>query len=331
MYSGKPLNIFYNEPDPDRWLPYDRYPRRLVRRIVRGKPKWGGVQQVAFNLLKGLDKLGVKYRFNDYGHIKRHPEEIACIVGKPHVLFDREWKNPVIFGSGIYSHPLACPNLFEKYPNVKRFLVPGEWMRLMFEPYYHDKVLAWPTGIDTEQWSPFEGAAKQFDFLIYDKVRWEHERFDQELIAPIKDILGKHSLSFQFISYGQYDHNELIEKLKNSKAVIFLCEHETQGFAYQQILSTNTPILAWDRGGYWQDPQYYPKIVKFSPVSSVPYWAERCGIKFTGAGDFENNLETFMKNLDTFAPRDYIMENLTLEKCGQLYLDIYAEVEKELV
>lgn len=330
MYSGKPLNIFYSEPDPDRWLPFDRYPRRLIRRLVRGKPKWGGVQQVAINLLKGLDKLGVKYRFNDYAHVSRHPEEIACIIGKPHVLFDREWQNPVIFGSGIYSHPLACPDLFEKYPNVKRFLVPGQWMRQMFEPYYHDKVVAWPTGIDTEQWSPFEGAVKRYDFLIYDKVRWEHERFEKELIEPIKKVVDKYHLSYQFITYGKYDHHELIEKLKNSKAVIFLCEHETQGFAYQQILATNTPILAWDRSGDWQDPQYYPQTVKFSPVSSVPYWDDRCGAKFTAAGDFEKNLDTFMNKLSTFEPRNYIMENLTLEKCAQMYLDIYAGVEKEL-
>ena len=43
--------------------------------------------------------------------------------------------------------------------------------------------------------------------------------------------------------------------------MIFLCEHETQGIAYQQALSRNVPILAWDRGGDWQDPTYYPERV----------------------------------------------------------------------
>jgi glycosyltransferase involved in cell wall biosynthesis len=330
MYSGKPLNIFYSEPDPDRWLPYDRYPRRIIRRIVRGKPKWGGVQQVAISLMKGLGKLGIDYRFNDYSYIKQHPEEIACIIGKPHVLFDKEWKNPIIFGPGIYSHPIDCPNLFKDYPNVKRFLVPGEWMFKMCKPYYGDKVVYWPAGIDTERWQPCDSADKQFDFLIYDKVRWEHDRFEKELIEPIKKVLDKHERSHQVITYGKYNHGELTEKLKKSKAVIFLCEHETQGLAYQQILATNTPILAWDRGGYWQDPEYFPKKVKYQPVSSVPYWDGRCGIKFTGADDFEKQLETFLSDLDKFKPRGYIMENLTLEKCAEKYLKIYKEVEKNL-
>jgi glycosyltransferase involved in cell wall biosynthesis len=326
------MNIFYEEPDPDRWIPLDRYPRRIVRRLVRGKLKWGGVMQVAINLMKGLDKLGVEYRFNDYKHIRKHPDEIACIVGKPDVLFDNKWPNPIIFGSGIYSHSIEYPDLLQRYPNIKRVLVPGGWMREMFIPDYGDKVLAWPTGIDTEAWSPENvRGSKQVDFLIYDKVRWEHPRFEKELIKPITSILDKHRLSYQFILYGSYDHDELTEKLKKAKAVIFLCEHETQGFAYQQILSTNTPILAWDRGGYWQDPYYYPDRVKFQPVSSVPYWDERCGWKFMGAGDFENNLEEFLSRASTFKPRDYILENLTLEKCAEEYLRIYNEVQKELL
>lgn len=326
------MNIFYEEPDPDRWIPLDRYPRRIVRRIVRGKGTVGGVMQVAINLMKGLDKLGVSYRFNDYKYIRKHPEEIACMVGKPDVLFRRNLPNPVIFGSGIYSHSIECPDLLEKYPNVKRVLVPGEWMRKMFEPDYGNKVVAWPTGIDTDQWAPEKiKGDKQFDFLIYDKVRWEHDHYSEVLIEPIKKTLDKHGLTYQFIKYGFYNHAELIEKLSNSRAVIFLCEHETQGFAYQQILATGTPILAWDTGGYWVDPYYYPAKVQYKPVSSVPYWDERCGLKFIDADDFETNLETFLDKMSSFKPRDYILENLTLERCAKQYLQIYNEVQKELL
>jgi hypothetical protein len=329
MLAHKPINLFYHEPDPDRWFKYDRYIRRVIRWIVRGKQRPGGVKMVAINLVKGLDKIGVPYRFNDYNYIRKHPEEIACIIGKPQVLFEREWPNPVIFGAGIYSHPIECPDLFIRYTNVKRFLVPGEWMRKMCEPYYHDKVLAWPVGIDTEYWQP-QTTDETFDFLIYDKVRWEHSLYQAELINPITNTLDEHGLSYQFIRYGDYSPGELMNKLKLSKAVIFLCEHETQGLAYQQILATNTPILAWDRGGYWQDPAYYPDKVKYQPVSSVPYWDERCGMKFTDANDFEETLGLFLQDIETFKPRNYIMENLTLEICAERYMQIYREVVVEM-
>jgi hypothetical protein len=326
----KPLNIFYEEPDPDRWFKYDHYLRKFIRRIIRGKRRPGGVMMVALNLMKGLDKIGTPYRFNDYSYIKKHPEEIACIIGKPQVLFEKKWENPVIFGAGIYSHPIEYPDLFKQYPNVKRFLVPGEWMRKMFEPWYFDKVTAWPVGIDTGYWQPLTGV-KTFDFLIYDKIRWQYPQQRTELIDPVTSILDQQILSYQFIKYGNYTHQELIDKLKTSKAVIFICEHETQGLAYQQILATNTPVLAWDRGGYWQDPYYFPDKVKYTPVSSVPYWDERCGIKFTDAHDFKGKLQTFLTTIDDFEPRNYILENLTLEACAESYLAIYHQVERELI
>ncbi|MDB4919642.1 hypothetical protein [Mucilaginibacter sp.] len=325
----RPLNIFYSEPDPDRWFKFDRYPRRVIRRLVRGKQKPGGVMMVAMNLMRGLEKMGVPYRFNDYGYINKNPDDIACLIGKPQLLFDRRWENPVIFGSGIYSHPIECPDLFEKYPNVKRFLVPGNWMQQMCRPYYGDKAVTWPVGIDTEKWKP-SGIEKKMDFLIYDKIRWEHDEFSRSLIKPVLKDLDEGGFSYQFVRYGNYTHCELQEKVANSKSVIFLCEHETQGLAYQQILATNTPILAWDRGGYWQDPYYYPGKVKYEPVSSVPYWNDSCGFKFKDAIEFKEKLDLFVSKQAEFEPRKFILDNLTLEISAEKYLQIYLEVEKEI-
>lgn len=317
------LNLFYSEPNTDRWFKFDRYPRQIIRRIIRGKQKPGGVMMVALNLMAGLNKLGIPYRFNDYRYIRKHPDELACIIGKPHLLFEKKWENPILLGAGIFSHPIECPDLFEKFPNVKHCLVPGKWMQKMFEPYYGNKVTAWPTGIDTDKWQP-SANNKEFDFLIYDKIRWEYEHYTKHLLEPIKTILQRRGLNFHMIHYGKYNHEELADKLRKSTAVIFLCEHETQGLAYQQILSCNIPILAWDRGDFWQDPYYYPNKVQYGPVSSVPYWDERCGMKFKNINDFEVKLYEFLQNSleSTFNPRSYILENLTLEKCAQAYLKI---------
>ena len=50
MNPDRPLNLFYEEPDPDRWLPFDRHPRRLIRRLVRGPDQPGGAMRVFLNL-----------------------------------------------------------------------------------------------------------------------------------------------------------------------------------------------------------------------------------------------------------------------------------------
>ncbi len=325
------INLFYEEPDPDRWLRYDRYIRRWIRRIIRGKPKPGGVMMVALSLMKGLDRLGIPYRFNDYAYIRKNPDELIGVIGKPHLIFEKRFQNPILFGAGVFSHPIECPDLFKRYPNVKKMLVPGEWMKDMCAPYYGDQVEAWPVGIDTEKWHP---AIKQdlltVDFLIYDKIRWEHEKYEETLISPLMETCNKKGLRYQVIRYGSYTHPELIEKLSMAKAVLFLCEHETQGLAYQQILATNTPILAWDRGGHWQDPSFYPHKVRYGPVSSVPYWDDRCGMKFSSKEDFEPVLTEFISRREEnkFEPRAYILAHLSLEICAQKYTNIYHQLEE---
>lgn len=323
------LNLFYEEPEGDRWLPLDRYPRRIIRRLVHGKPRIGGQKRVFVNLCAGLDRLNVPYRVNNYRYIKRHPQEVACIIGKPHVLDKIKWENPILFGAAVFSHPCDDPKLLERLP-VKKILVPGEWMRQMCEPFYGSHVLSWAVGIDTNTWTPVPVECKDIDILLYDKVRWEHEFYEKELIAPIKFCLEQLGLKTVVIRYGFYREEEFHSLLARSRAMIFLCEHETQGIAYQQTLACGVPILAWDRGGYWQDPSYFPDKVKFAPVSSVPYWDNRCGVKFKNITEFPAKLEEFLDKLNhqQFAPRDYIMENLSLEKCARNYLEILDKVQE---
>jgi hypothetical protein len=151
-------------------------------------------------------------------------------------------------------------------------------------------------------------------------VRWEHEKYEASLIEPIRQELRRRRFTYSEIRYGYYEEETFREKLRGCKAMIFLCEHETQGIAYQQALACGIPILAWDRGGYWQDPEFYPHRVKFGPVTSVPYWDERCGRKFAHFGEFPEQLSEFWASLANYSPRDYILQTLTLEICAQKYL-----------
>lgn len=336
-----PLNLFYEEPSPDRWVPYDRYPREAFRELLyatgirRRRPS--GQRMVYQNLKKGLDQLGVPYRTNDFQYARRHPNELACVVGKTHVLDKYDWKNPILFGASAFPHPIDCPNLFDDYP-VERFLVPGPWKKEMCAPYYgKDRVTVWPVGIDTEEWRPRGSPSeKRNRILLYDKVRWHHDYFEPTFIDPVRERIRQEGLEIETLRYGSYRPPDLKEALQRCEGVVFLCEHETQGIAYQQMLASGVPIFAWDRGGYWQDLDYFPDRVRYGPVTSVPYWDERCGQKFKDLADFKERFGTFWEQVqaDHFFPREYIIENLTLEECAQWYVDIAEEVashQKETV
>jgi hypothetical protein len=315
------LLIFYEEPEDDRWLPFDRYPRHFIRRLLRGPSQAGGQKRVFLNLCAGLDRIGIHYVVNDYERAKRNPTEVACIVGKPQALDRIEWRNPILFGAAGYSHPIDDPNLLQRLP-IKLVLVPGQWMKEMCRPYWGETVEAWPVGIDTHWWQPADISQKTTDVLLYDKVRWEHDGFEKSLLEPIRTVLRARHQSFCEIRYGFYREQEFRAALARCRTMIFLCEHESQGIAYQQALSCGVPILAWDRGGYWQDPAYYPHRVKFAPVSSVPYWDDRCGVKFGSIAQFNDAWSRFWDEYQSghFDPRSYILENLKLEKCADQYM-----------
>ena len=322
----RPLNLYFSEErNVDRWVPLDRYARDWGRRLIFGRPRFSGQSRMFLNLCAGLDRIGVPFRVNDFGHARRHPEEVACILGKPNLLDRMKWRNPIVFGAAVYNHPLDRPDLLEQLP-VKKVLVPGEWMRRMCEPWWGSAVTAWPVGIDTVRWQPADG--KDTDILLYDKVLWQRASCERSLIAPIRNRLDRMGVSFREIRYGSYREADFLDALKRCRAMIFLCEHETQGIAYQQALSCGVPIFAWDRGGPWLDKSYYPHRVEFGPVSSVPYWDVRCGEKFAGMEDFAEGLDSFWSGVKNgrFSPRDYVLENLTLEQCARSYVDIVRSV-----
>lgn len=321
--STDALNLFYGEPDPDRWLPYDRYPRAVVRRLVRGKPQPGGMARYFLNLRAGLDRIGVPYRVNDFGRARRNPSQPVGIVGKQNMLDAHRWKNPILYGPAVPSHPVDDPDLLSRLP-VERVLVSCDWLRDMYGTCYaDDRVHVWPSGVDTYTWTPRIRQAPEFDVLVYDKIRWDRERYEPELLEPIRRELAARGLTTRCVRYGSYREEDFHALLRTARAMVFLCEHETQGFAYLQTLAMGVPILAWDRGGEWRDPAYYPERVRFGPVTSVPYWDARCGVKFRGADDFVPALDDFWSGVmeSRFAPREYVCEHLSLESCARRYVD----------
>lgn len=321
MIQGESLNLFYEEPDPDRWFPFDRYPRKVIRTIVRGAPQPRGTMRAFLNLVDGLDRLGVAYRINDYRRLRRDHDQLACVFGKPHILAKIPQHTPILFGTSIYSHPNDNPGL-PRERDIRRVLVPSPWVRRMFEAVWPGLVSVWPVGIDVELWAPEPSVPKDVDILIYDKIVWERDRYQRELIGPLAAELNRRKLRVETLRYGDYREEELLALSKRTRAMIYLSRHETQGIAAQQMLAADIPIFAWDEGGFWQDPKYYPHEVRFEPVTSVPYWDGRCGVKFRGGADMESAFDVFWRGVESgiFHPRGMILENLTLEKCASAYV-----------
>ncbi|MBS0546309.1 MAG: glycosyltransferase [Proteobacteria bacterium] len=321
--SPDTLNLFYEEPDPDRWFPFDRYPRRLIRLCVRGRSEPRGTLRAFMNLVEGLDRIGVPYRINDYRWLRAHRDELACVFGKPHVLDKIPDETPILFGTSIYSHPSDNPQL-PRLRKLKQVLVPSAWVQAMFEEVWPGLVTVWPVGIDTERWQTPATAVRDVDVLIYDKIYWRRAYYEKTLLEPLHAELARRGLRVETLRYGLYREEQLHALSRCARSMVYLSRHETQGIAAQQMLAAGVPLFAWDEGGLWQDPQYFPHAVNFGPVTSVPYWDDRCGARFRDGSDVVASFDGFWRKVeaDVFKPREMIVENLTLEKCATAYVEL---------
>jgi glycosyltransferase involved in cell wall biosynthesis len=322
------IHLYFRiEPQKDRFIRGDRYLITLIKKLTRRK-KIGGVEKVFINLSKGFDQLKIEYDVNAPFKKIRPREPVVVLGNGKYALQGYTQTNPIIAGIGLMTHPDEWPDLFEQYP-VANYLQHSEWAKNIYVPYYGaDKCGLWAAGIDTAKWSPDADANKKVDLLVYNKIRWNNQSFDNELRLPLLEKLKRSGLSFHEITYGQYQETEYYNLLQQSKSMIFLCEHESQGFALCEALSMNVPVLAWDQG-FWLDPNRFEWNERNPvPATSVPFFDSRCGMRFKDFEEFEKLFAVFwgkVKN-EEFRPRGYIMENLTLEKSAQKMLEIIDRV-----
>jgi hypothetical protein len=318
------LCLYYRKPpETDRWVSGDRWVRPLARRLIRGKPRLGGVDKVFHNLCLGLDRLGVDYVVNLPFKELNENDRVGVLGRGRYSLQGYDRPNPIAAGIGLMTHPSEWPTLCDDYP-VKTYLQHSEWANDVYRPYYGDRCRIWPVGIDTDTWIPAAKAYREIDLLVYDKVRWNRETVRPPQSEVICEFASRSHLRVETVVYGKYTEQAYRDLLGRSKGMIFLCEHESQGIACQECLSCDVPVLAWDQG-YCLDPNRFAWGQPNIPATSVPYFDERCGERFTGSEDLREKLSVFVDKIKgtVYRPRDFIMDNLTLAGSSKQFLRFF--------
>lgn len=323
------LCLYYvQDPERDRWVPGDRFLRPLVRRIVRGPRRAGGLDKVFINLRLGLDRLGIPYEVNLPFRRLRDTDRVAVLGRGRHCLEGYDRPNPIVAGIGLMTHPSEWPTLCSDYP-VVRYLQHSAWCDAVYRPYFGDRCAIWPVGIDTARWQPAPLARKTLDFLFYDKIHWDRDTRERELFAPLRAKLDQTGLSHETLRYGHYEPAAFRAALARARALVFLSAHESQGIAVEEAMSSGVPVFAWDPG-FVEDPERFRWSQPVIPATSVPYFDDRCGMRFRDAAEFSTRLPEFLERLAAgrLAPRDYILEHLTLEKCSRHFMEIVDAAQK---
>lgn len=316
--------LFYREPERDRLLPGDRHLRRAVRpliRRIRGGQSVSGFGVWFTSLVGSLRRAGAHVVVNDRHLAARHPEHPVGLVGSPEILDGWDLPNPAVLGPGMLDHPSLRPDLM-KDPRFRRYLVTCGWMEDLFRPFYGDTVARWYGAIDLEDWPDTRREPKDVDVLVYDKIRWSRGRYEPVLLEPALAWLDAHHHTYEVLRYGRHRQEDYRQLLRRSRSMLFLCEHETQGMAYQEALASNVPVLAWDNG-LWLDPRRSQWTSEPVPASSVPCFSPECGRTFGGPQDFGSVASGFFAELSRFEPRHFVARELSHEGSARLYLEQY--------
>lgn len=275
-----------------------------------------GPGKVVQNLKAGLEKIGVSIH-QDYD--SRPWKYTGCLqFCYPETLTSyANSKRPILLGPNLFVLPPDNPSLCKLFDH---FVVPSQWVKTKYEEFDLMKgkhLYVWSVGINTDEWSmPDFQSEDTLDCFIYFKNRSEQD------LAVVEAICRKFNLKYKVIKYGNYQEEELKQLCDMSRFCILLTGTESQGIAYMQILSTNTPCYVFN------NPVWKSEDGKeTAQASSVPYFDERCGY-------ITNNVELthfkeFMEKVSEFSPRDYVVENHTLEKSAQKYYNLLRLTHNE--
>jgi hypothetical protein len=268
-----------------------------------------GPGKVIDNLIKGLNKINIQYMKNP-SVVKESDKKIFL---QNHNLMSTSIIENSIVGPNICTLPIDNKIVMEQ--KYKKIIVPSEWVKNKYKKWIQeDKIEVWPVGVDTELFSDISNEEKEIDCLLYFKRRGEGE------LNLAKELLEKMNLSFKVIKYGEYNESEFIQTIRKSKFSFVIDNCESRGLAIEEMMSCNLPLFVWDVE-FWNDRGEEHKV----EATSVPYWSNKCGEKTISQNQLEGQLKKFLENINSYNPREYILNNLSLKKQAEELIKILEE------
>tara|TARA_B100001287_G_C22660764_1_gene520231 strand:- start:1082 stop:1942 length:861 start_codon:yes stop_codon:yes gene_type:complete len=205
--------------------------------------------------------------------------------------------------NSVYIQPSLWPiNFWQHYPYFNEFQKSN--ISVPFKPFF--------LPVNTEKFKPIK--EKKEKVFIYFKRRNKDE------LTFIKNFLHQKNIDFVIFDYvKRYNEKDYLKYLQNSKYGIILDAHESQGFAIEEALSCDVPLLVWNVTSMNQEEgSNYLDI----PATSIPYWDERCGEYFYNKDQFEKTYNKFINKLNRYKPREFVIENLSVKKCAENFKNL---------
>jgi len=262
---------------------------------------WG----VANSVLRGLKKACRDYNFNP-DHIVDVKENVI-ITGNHHAARQAyDWKKENRIKTLMLGPNFApsTENFIIAWPLVTCYLGNSEWYEAnlrRINPSLENRICRWFAGVDENYWKPIT----KFRDKRSNKVLLYHKT-DGHILELARQCLQECGYTVKIISYGFYKPEEFKKELEECKFAVFVSRSETQGLALAEAWSMDVPTLAWNPKS-WHDWDGYT----WTDNSSCPYMNPMVGLDWQEIDGFRNIVRSFDEISKTFAPRRWVLLNMT--------------------
>jgi hypothetical protein len=186
----------------------------------------------------------------------------------------------------------------------------GDRIRMPFIPAFF--------GIDTESIRIVPPPEERKEVLVYVKQR------NPAHVQRVFSFLERRCIPYKAIHYGSYRDHDFKHALQSTSFVVWVGRHESQGFALQETLASNVPILLWDAETMYEEYDGHRAIYEgwrqkgIQCVSTVaPAWSPECGIRFTKADELDESFDRMTREYTSMAPRSFVEKTLSLRPAFQ--------------
>jgi hypothetical protein len=163
-----------------------------------------------------------------------------------------------------------------------------------------------PYPVDTNRFAPYGG--KKYDCFLYVKLR------NTEDVKYAMKTLDQVGLNYIVLRHNEHTEAEYMSALDTCRFGVWVGRHESQGFALQEALSCDVPLVVWDvdcMGEEWLEgdkPQ--------CKATSAPFWDARCGI-LVRKESLKEGVRFMRTNCPVYRPREFVLQNLGVEACAR--------------
>lgn len=267
-------------------------------------------KQIDFVMIDSVNEID-RFNLEDFDAIMS-PSEPIHVKKYPDTTF--------IFGPHFNVYPddrleeIKGPNSF--------FNLLNKWVIHFWERYpicNGLKLIALPFGVDTMTFINTKPISERNKVMIYFKHR------DPSDLNFVKDFLQmKRIQEYSIFSYdARYDESDYLQSLQDTKYAIWIDAHESQGFAYQEALSCDVPLLVWNIRYMSQEYGFnYPDI----EATTTSYWNDQCGEIFYEKHELENTFQKLICNLEHYKPREFILNHLSISVCEKRWMDFIERI-----